>query len=141
MGSGTGLGRVRGLGSAKSGSHHWWLQRVTAAGNLILGLWLIFALLRLPDLDHKTVTTWLQSPLASVPMALMVVNVCWHFRLGMQVFIEDYVHGGMRILTLGLLHLWTFGVGGFALWSILKIALMAAAPELATQASTGALPQ
>ena len=139
MGRGTELGRVRGLGSAKSGGHHWWLQRVTAVGNIVLGLWLIFSLLRLPGLDHQTVTTWLQSPLASVPMALMVVNICWHFRLGMQVVIEDYVHGGARIFTLGLLHLWTFGVGGFALWSIMKIALMAASPAVA--AAAGAVPQ
>jgi succinate dehydrogenase / fumarate reductase membrane anchor subunit len=122
MGSGTRLGAVRGLGSAKSGSHHWWLQRVTAGGNLLLVLWLIFSLLRLPDLTHGTVTAWLASPLAAVPMALLVVNVFWHFRLGLQVVIEDYVHGGMRVATLGLLHLWTFGAGGFALFSIFKIA-------------------
>ena len=122
MGSGTGLGRVRGLGSAKSGSHHWWLQRVTALGNIILVLWFLFSLLRLPNLDHKTVVTWLASPLSAVLMSLLVINVCWHFRLGLQVVIEDYVHGGMRVVTLGLLHLWTFGAGAFALFSILKIA-------------------
>lgn len=122
MGSGTGLGRVRGLGSARSGSHHWWLQRVTAFGNILLVLWFLFSLLRLPGLDHKTVVTWLASPLSAVLMALLVINVCWHFRLGLQVVIEDYVHGGMRIVTLGLLHLWTFGAGGFALFAILKIA-------------------
>lgn len=122
MGSGTGLGRVRGLGSARSGSHHWWLQRVTALGNIILVLWFLFSLLRLPSLDHKTVVTWLGSPLSALLMALLVINACWHFRIGLQVVIEDYVHGGMRIVTLGLLHLWTFGAGGLALFSILKIA-------------------
>lgn len=122
MGSGTGLGRVRGLGSAKSGSHHWWLQRVTALGNIFLVLWFLLSLLWLPDLDHKTVVTWLSLPLSAVLMALLVINVCWHFRLGLQVVIEDYVHGGMRVVTLGLLHLWTFGAGGFALFAIFKIA-------------------
>jgi succinate dehydrogenase / fumarate reductase, membrane anchor subunit len=122
MGTGTELGRVRGLGSARGGSHHWWLQRVTAGGNVLLVLWFIFSLIRLPGLDHKTVVTWLASPLAAVPMALLVINVFWHFRLGLQVVIEDYVHGGMRVVALGLLHLWTFGAGGFALFSILKIA-------------------
>lgn len=126
MGSGTGLGRVRGLGSAKSGSHHWWLQRVTAIGNILLGLWFIFSMLRLPDLSHQTVTTWLASPLAAVPMALMVINICWHFRIGLQVVIEDYIHDGARVITLGLLHLWTFAAGGFALYSIFKIAFSAA---------------
>ena len=127
MGSGTGLGRVRGLGSAKSGSHHWWLQRVTAIGNLLLILWLIFSLIRLQVSDYGAMHTWLASPMAAVPMALIVINTFWHLRLGLQVIIEDYVHGGMRVLTFGLLHLWTFGMGGFALFSILKIAFTGAA--------------
>lgn len=122
MGSGTGLGRVRGLGSAKSGSHHWWLQRVTAVGNIVLVLWLIFSVIGLPSLSHENVVSWIRSPLGGVPLALMVVNVCWHFRLGMQVVIEDYVHGSMRVLSMGLLHFWTFGTGAFALFAILKIA-------------------
>ena len=122
MGSGTELGRVRGLGSAKSGSHHWWLQRVTAVGNIVLVLWLIFSLVRLPSLEHGALTAWLASPLAAVPMALLVINVFWHFRIGLQVVIEDYVHGGMRVLTMALVHVWTFGMGGFALYSIFKIA-------------------
>jgi succinate dehydrogenase / fumarate reductase, membrane anchor subunit len=123
MGTGTGLGRVRGLGSAKHGAGHWWLQRVTAVGNILLVLWFIFSLLRLPDMGYMTVTKWLGSPLAAVPMALLVINVFWHFRIGLQVVVEDYVHGGMRIITMGFLHLWTFGAGGFALYAILKIAL------------------
>ena len=122
MGSGTGLGQVRGLGSAKHGAGHWWLQRVTAIGNLLLVLWFIFSLLRLPSLDHAVVTTWLSSPLAAVPMALLVINVFWHFRIGLQVVVEDYVHGGMRVITLGMLHLWTFAMGAFALYAIFKIA-------------------
>lgn len=122
----TELGRVRGLGSAKSGSHHWWLLRVTAAGALVLDFWLIFSLLRLPDLEFKTVSAWLSSPLAAVPLALLVINWCWHLRLGLLEPIEDYVHGGSRILTLGLLHLWTFGVGGFALFALLKVAFTGA---------------
>ena len=122
MRGGTELGRVRGLGSAKSGSHHWWLQRVTALGNILLVLWFLFSLIRLPQLDYKTVVTWLASPLSAVLMSLLVINVCWHFRLGLQVVIEDYVHGGMRVITLGLLHIWTFAMGGFALFAILKIA-------------------
>ena len=122
MGTGTGLGRVRGLGSAKHGAGHWWLQRVTATGNILLVLWFIFSLLRLPDMSYMTVTTWLASPLAAVPMALLVINVFWHFRLGMQVVLEDYVHGGARVISMGLLHLWTFGAGAFALYAIFKIA-------------------
>jgi succinate dehydrogenase / fumarate reductase membrane anchor subunit len=122
MGSGTQLGRVRGLGSAKSGSHHWWLQRVTAAGNLVLVLWFVISLARLPGYDHATMIGWLQSPFVVVPLALLIINVFWHLRLGLQVVVEDYVHGGMRIFTLGLIHFWTFGMGALALFSLFKIA-------------------
>ena len=69
MGAGTDLGRVRGLGSAKSGVHHWWLQRVTAVSNLVLVLWFIFSLVRLPSLDYSSVTLWLRQPVAAVPRA------------------------------------------------------------------------
>lgn len=127
MGSGTGLGRVRGLGSAKAGAHHWWLQRVTAMGNVLLVSWFVVSLVRLPVLDHAGVTTWLASPWAAVPMALFIVNAFWHFRLGLQVVIEDYVHGGMRIVALALAHAWTFGAGAFALFSVLKIAFAGSA--------------
>ena len=123
MGTGTELGRVRGLGSAKSGTHHWWRQRVTAMGNVLLLLWFAFSLLSLPSFDYEIVHGWLASPVNAVLMALLVVNVCTHFRLGLQVVIEDYAHGGSRIVALGLLHIWTFGCGGFALFAIIKIAL------------------
>jgi succinate dehydrogenase / fumarate reductase, membrane anchor subunit len=126
MRGGTELGRVRGLGSAKEGAHHWWHQRVTAFGNLFLILWLIFSLLRLPDMGYETVRSWLQSPLVAVPMALIVINTFWHMKMGLQVVIEDYVHGGSRIIALALLHIWTFGAGGLALFSILKVALTGA---------------
>lgn len=123
MARGTALKQVRGLGSAKQGAHHWWIQRVTAFGNLVLIPWLIISLLRLPDLQYATVTSWLQSPLAAVPMALIVINTFYHFRLGLQVVIEDYQHDESRIIAMALLHFWTFGMGGLALFSILKVAL------------------
>src|SRR3546814_3131442 len=75
MGTGTGIGRVRGLGSAKAGAHHWWLQRVTAAGNILLLAWFVISLLRLPSLDHDTVVRWIQSPLTVVPLVLLIANV------------------------------------------------------------------
>jgi succinate dehydrogenase / fumarate reductase, membrane anchor subunit len=123
MRGGSELARVRGLGSAKEGAHHWWRQRVTAFGNLILILWLILSLLLLPDLGYETVRGWLQSPIVAVPMALIVVNTFWHMKMGLQVVIEDYQHGSSRIVALAALHTWTFGAGGLALFSILKVAL------------------
>ncbi len=126
MGSGTRLGQVRGLGSARHGSGHWWTQRITAVGNLMLILWLIISLLRLPSLEHAVVIAWLASPFAAIPMALIVINTFWHFRLGLQVVIEDYVHGGMRVVALGILYVWTFAMGGAALYAIFKIAFTGA---------------
>ncbi len=123
MRGGTELGRVRGLGSAKHGAGHWWLQRVTAFGNIALILWLVASLLLLPDYGYETVRGWLQSPLAAVPMVLIVINTFAHFRMGLQVVAEDYSHGASRIVWLALIHAWTFGAGGLALFSILKIAL------------------
>lgn len=122
--SGTGLKRVRGLGSARSGAHHWWLQRVTAAGNLVLTLWFLVSLLLLPALDHATVVSWIAQPLVAIPLALLVVSVFWHFRLGVQVMIEDYVHdAGLRALSFVALTFYTVLTAATALFAIVRIAL------------------
>ncbi len=126
MGTGTELGRVRGLGAAKSGVGHWWLQRVTASGNLILMLWFIASLLRLPALDYAGVVTWLRQPVAAVPMLLLIVSVFWHFRLGMQILIEDYLHAeGTKLFALLALNFYALAGGAAAVFAVLKIALAA----------------
>lgn len=128
MGTGTGIGRVRGLGSAKAGAHHWWLQRLTAVGNLLLVGWLVVSLLRLPSYDYDMVREWLAAPLAAVPMALLVVSVFQHLRLGLQVVIEDYVHDdGLKLGSFVILNFSAIGGAALALFSILKIALGGAA--------------
>ena len=122
MGTGTGIGRVRGLGSAKSGAHHWWHQRVTAAANVLLMVWFVVSLLRLPSFDYEVVAIWLSSPFVAVPMALLVLSVFYHFKLGLQVFIEDYVHDdALKVAALILLNFYTIGGGALALFSILKV--------------------
>jgi succinate dehydrogenase / fumarate reductase membrane anchor subunit len=127
MGAGTDLGRVRGLGAAKDGVHHWWLQRVTAVANIVLVLWFIFSLVRLPGLDYTSVTLWLRQPVAAVPMLLLIVSVFWHFRLGVQVFIEDYVHGPARIIAMLALSFYTLAGAAAAVFAVFKIALGASA--------------
>ena len=124
---GTSLGRVRGLGSAKEGASHWWQQRVTAFVNIALMLWLLVSLVLLPGLDYQIVREWMASPLVAVPLMLIVVNTFWHFRLGLQVVIEDYQQDAARVVLLGLLNLFTFGAGALAIFSILKTAFTAAA--------------
>ena len=121
-GGGSELAKVRGLGSAKHGAKHWWRQRITAFVNIALITWLVASLVRLPSLEYDVVHDWMNSLLVAVPLMLIVVNTFTHFRLGLQVVIEDYQHGESRVVALGLLHLWTFGLGALALFSILKVA-------------------
>jgi succinate dehydrogenase / fumarate reductase membrane anchor subunit len=122
MGTGTEIGRVRGLGSAKAGAHHWWMHRLTAGSNFLLISWFLISLLRLPGYDYQTMTTWLSSPLAAVPMALLVASVFWHFRMGLQTVIEDYQHDETRVVALVLLNFYVVAMAAFAIFSILKIA-------------------
>jgi succinate dehydrogenase / fumarate reductase membrane anchor subunit len=126
MGAGTELGRVRGLGAAKDGVHHWWLQRVTAIANIVLMLWFVFSLVRLPALDYSSVTLWLRQPVAAVPMLLLIVSVFWHFRLGVQVLIEDYVQGPARIIAMLALNFYALAGAAAAVFAVFKIAFGAA---------------
>jgi succinate dehydrogenase / fumarate reductase membrane anchor subunit len=126
MGTGTPIGRVRGLGSAKHGAHHWWQQRLTAGSNLFLMAWLMISVARMPGYDYSSVHLWLQSPWAAIPMALLILSVFYHFRLGLQIVIEDYQHDESRIVMMVLLNLFTFTLGGVALFAILKVAFTGA---------------
>lgn len=128
IGQETPIGRVRGLGSAGSGAGHWWHERLTSVSTLILFIWLLVSLLRLPNLDHGTVTEWLRSPIAAVPMLLLIVSTFWHLKLGMQVIIEDYVHEeGLKLFSITLLNFFALGAGALAFFSVLKIAFSAGA--------------
>ncbi|HKR18272.1 succinate dehydrogenase, hydrophobic membrane anchor protein [Rhizorhapis sp.] len=123
MGTGTRLGRVRGLGSARAGSHHWINQRITAVGNLILVIWLVVSALRLPGLDYETVSAWLAQPLVAVPMILMLVSIFYHLRLGLQVMIEDYVHDdALKFGAILLLNFYAIGGAALGIFAVAKIA-------------------
>jgi len=128
MGTGTGIGRVRGLGSARAGTHHWIQQRFTAIGNLLLVLWLIASLLMLPGLDYASVVGWLSQPLVAVPMMLMIVSVFMHLKLGLQVMMEDYVHDdGLKFFAILLLNFYAIGGAAASIFAIAKIAFTGAA--------------
>ncbi len=124
MGNGTSLGRVRGLGSAHSGAHHWLLQRFTAISNLVLMIWFIVSVLLLPDLNYATAREWLSAPIPATAMALLIISTFWHARLGLQVLIEDYVHeDGTKFGVIALLNLAVFAGAGFALFCVVRLAL------------------
>ena len=128
MGNGTSIGRVRGLGSAHEGAHHWLVQRFTAIGNLVLMLFLVVSLAMLPSYDYASMTGWASQTLPATALALLIVSVFWHARLGLQVLIEDYVHdAGTKFGVLTLLNLATIGGAAFGLVSIARLALGGAA--------------
>jgi succinate dehydrogenase / fumarate reductase membrane anchor subunit len=123
MGNGTQLGRVRGLGAAKAGTVHWWRQRATAVSNAVLMTWFIVSLVRLPSLDYRTVVAWIQQPIAAVPLLLLIASVVYHFRLGIQVMIEDYADDeGNKVLSVLLLNFYALAVAFTAAFCVLKIA-------------------
>ena len=128
MGNGTEIGRVRGYGSAHHGAHHWLLQRFTAVGNLVLGLFLAVSFALLAGYDYAGLTGWARNPLVATALALLIVSTFWHARLGLQVLIEDYVHKvGSRFAVLLLLNLAAGGGAMFGLVSIARIAFAGAA--------------
>jgi len=128
MGNGTSIGRVRGLGSAHSGSHHWLLQRFTAIGNLLLVLWFAASLLMLPNFGHAAVAEWLSRPVPATAMCLLIVSTFWHARLGMQVAIEDYVHDtANKFAAITAINLAAFAGAAFGLFCVIRLALGASA--------------
>ena len=124
MSDGTPIGRVRGLGSAHEGAHHWLVQRFTAIGNLVLMLFLVVSLALLPAYDYATMAKWASQTLPATAMALLIISVFWHARLGLQVLVEDYVHTpGNKFALIALLNLVAVAGAIFGLVSIVRIAL------------------
>jgi len=87
----TPLGLVRGLGSAKEGTHHWWAQRLTAIALIPLCVWLIYSLVSMTGMEHSVVIEWIDSPIVTVLLILFIFSLFYHAQLGMQVVIEDYI--------------------------------------------------
>ena len=93
----TPLRRVRGLGSAKEGTEHFWHQRLTAVSNIFLISFFIVLLLVLQDSTYAELRHAFANPFVGLPMALVIISVTIHMRLGMQTIIEDYTHGHLRV--------------------------------------------
>ena len=120
----TPLGRVRGLGSAKEGTHHWWAQRLTAVALIPLSLWLVYSVVCMTTLDYIAAIGWLQSPITSSLLTLFVITLFYHAQLGMQVVIEDYVTSEiLKITSIVLMKfiIWFAGLAG--IMAILKVFL------------------
>ncbi len=122
----TPVGRAYGLGSAKSGTAHFWWQRVTAVFLLVLSPWILGMLIALVGADHAQVQAALAKPANAIALALFAISLFWHSRLGLQVVVEDYIHHRPTEIFLQLLIIFACALGALAsLYAIGRIALLA----------------
>lgn len=120
----TPLKNARGLGSAKEGTHHWWVQRVTAVALIPLSVWFMYSVLSLALTDHAAVTAWIAVPWHAVLLALFVVTLFYHSYLGLQVIVEDYVDSEwLKLATLLLLQFAHIALAVIAVFAVLRMAL------------------
>jgi len=120
----TPLARARGLGSAKSGLHHWWHQRVSAVAMVGLVSWMVVLLLSLVDADYQTALNMLAHPVNATVVVLFVAVGLWHASLGLQVVLEDYVaNEGVRLIAILAVKMAASVTAILAILSVLKVAL------------------
>jgi succinate dehydrogenase / fumarate reductase membrane anchor subunit len=117
------LSRVLGRGSAHEGAHHWRAQRLTAIALLLLGAWFVVSLALLPDHSYQTMHAWVAGTWHATLLALFAGAACWHSQLGVQVVIEDYVHGWLRPAALVLSGFAHVLLAALVLFAIVRIAL------------------
>jgi succinate dehydrogenase / fumarate reductase, membrane anchor subunit len=121
----TPLGKVRGLGSAKSGTHHWIHQRFTAVALLVLTPWLLWALTQWMGQEYEDVVVWIGTPFHAIFLGLYIFAAFFHAKLGLQVVIEDYIQcHKKKIFLLILMNFAIYGLCFTALFSLARLAFM-----------------
>lgn len=120
----TPLSRVRGHGSAKSGTDHFWLQRLTAIANVPLVVFGLASVVALVGADYGTVAAYLSMPVVSILFLLLILSGVYHMRIGMKEIIEDYVNGeGMKLLSIIANNFFAALVGLACIYAVLKLGL------------------
>jgi succinate dehydrogenase / fumarate reductase membrane anchor subunit len=118
----TALGRVRGLGSAREGTDHFWRQRLTAVANIPLILFFVGLIISLNGASYDEVRATLASPFVALMVLFILASVLFHMRLGMQSIIEDYVHAeGLKIVCVVLNTFFPIIIGAACLFALLTI--------------------
>ena len=120
----TPLARARGLGSARYGVHHWWAQRLTAIALIPLVVWFAISLVMMSGADYGAVRAWIGSPVVMVLLILTITVGLHHGQLGLQVVIEDYVHGdGSKLALIVAVRFIAVLFGLAAIVAVLRIGL------------------
>jgi succinate dehydrogenase / fumarate reductase, membrane anchor subunit len=120
------LGRVLGLGSAKEGVEHWWMQRLTAIALVPLAIWFVIAALGMIGAARAPMAAWMHNPMSPVFAILLIVAAVYHLALGLQVVIEDYVHGeGWKLGLIIVMRLWCIVLVGRGVLAVLTLAFAA----------------
>ena len=120
------LGKFLGHGSAKEGTGHWWGQKLTAVALVPLTLWFAIGLLGLDAGNFEAVRAWIAAPLNGILLILLLIAGLYHSMLGVQVIVEDYVHGPLKVISLIILNLahWALAIAG--IYSVIVISVGAA---------------
>ncbi len=119
----TPLSQVKGLGSAKEGTGHFWVQRLTAIGLIPLVLWLSFSIAALPGMDYISIREWISSPFTSIMLILFLIAGFYHAKLGLQTVLEDYIgnHSTRTVMIIAISFLATI-LAVTGVFSVLRIA-------------------
>jgi succinate dehydrogenase / fumarate reductase membrane anchor subunit len=119
----TPLKRARGLGAARSGTETFWRQRMTAVANIPLVAFLIYTVVTNVGAPYAEVRAYLAQPLVTILLLALVISAAIHMRIGLKEIIEDYVHGGMKVVAILLATFFAAGVGLASAVALLRISL------------------